>query len=104
MLITLDEEALPGWLKTHGLPEMSREQAATDPVVKAALDRAIERTNLAVSRAESIRKYRVLDTDFTVLNGYLTPSLKVKRSRVLQDFASDIDALYVDERSSIDEG
>ena len=98
-LVTIDADALPGWLKAHGLPEMTVEKAVQDPVVKAELDKAVERANRAVSRAESIRKYRVLLTDFTVLNGYLTPSLKVKRSRVLADFADEIEALYVDERS-----
>ena len=48
----------------------------------------------AVSRAESIRKYRVLENDFTIDNGYLTPSLKVKRSLVLKDFADQVDAIY----------
>jgi long-chain acyl-CoA synthetase len=63
-----------------------------------ALDRAVARANEAVSRAESIRKIRVLQTDFTEENGYLTPSLKVKRALVLRDFAADVDALYVDTR------
>jgi long-chain acyl-CoA synthetase len=66
--------------------------------VLEALDRAVERANEAVSRAESIRKIRVLPTDLTEANGYLTPSLKVKRALVLKDFAADIDALYVDTR------
>ena len=103
MLITLDEEALPGWLKAHDLEEMTVENAAAHPAVKASLERAIERTNKAVSRAESIRKHRILLTDFTVLNGYLTPSLKVKRARVLEDFESDIAALYIDDRTPIEE-
>ncbi|MBN2177664.1 MAG: AMP-binding protein [Demequinaceae bacterium] len=103
MLITLDEEALPGWLKAHDLEEMTVAEAAAHPAVKATLDKAIERTNQAVSRAESIRKYRILFTDFTVLNGYLTPSLKVKRARVIEDFASDIAALYIDDRTPIEE-
>ena len=51
-----------------------------------------------MSRAESIRKIRVLPEDLTEANGYLTPSLKVKRALVLKDFAADIDALYVDTR------
>ena len=89
-----DEEALPGWLMSRGLPAMDVTAAATDPQVLAHLDRAVERANRAVSRAESIRKYVVLTTDFTVDNDYLTPSLKVKRSRVLRDFAGAIDDLY----------
>ncbi|WP_225754602.1 long-chain fatty acid--CoA ligase [Actinotalea sp. Marseille-Q4924] len=93
-LITLDAEALPGWLSTHDLPEMDVVAAGRHPQVRAALDRAVERTNQAVSRAESIRKYAVLDTDFTIENDYLTPSMKVKRSLVLKDFAGEVEALY----------
>lgn len=96
-LITLDAEALPGWLSTHDLPEMDVASAARHPQVRAALDRAVERTNQAVSRAESIRKYSVLDTDFTIENDYLTPSMKVKRSLVLKDFAGEVESIYVSE-------
>ena len=97
-LVTLDAEMLPGWLSNHGLPAMSVDEAATAPAVLEALDRAADRANEAVSRAESIRKLRVLTTDFTEANGYLTPSLKVKRALILKDFATDIDTLYTDTR------
>lgn len=93
-LVTLDAEALPGWLATHDLPEMDVPTAAKHPTVLAALDRAVERTNKAVSRAESIRRYTVLTTDFTVENDYLTPSLKVKRNRVVADFTHEIEKIY----------
>ncbi|GCD19061.1 long-chain-fatty-acid--CoA ligase [Cellulomonas algicola] len=97
-LVTLDAEMLPGWLSNHGMPPMDVVTAGSDPRVLEALDRAVDRANEAVSRAESIRKIRVLPTDLTEANGYLTPSLKVKRALVLKDFAADIDALYVDTR------
>jgi long-chain acyl-CoA synthetase len=93
-LITLDEEMLPGWLANHGKAPMPLADARTDPDVWASLERAVQRTNEAVSRAESIRKFVVLEGDFTELNGYLTPSLKVKRDKVLRDFAAQIDQLY----------
>ncbi|MDR0626528.1 MAG: long-chain fatty acid--CoA ligase [Bifidobacteriaceae bacterium] len=93
-LITLDEEMLPGWLANHGLPPLSLAEAREDPAVWASLERAVGRTNQAVSRAESIRKFIILEDDFTELNGYLTPSLKIKRSKVLKDFADKIDELY----------
>ena len=97
-LVTLDEDALPGWLAAHGHPKMTLREAMTFQPVLDALDVAVEDANRAVSRAESIRKIRVLDGDFTVLNGYLTPSMKVKRSKILADFAKDIDKLYIDTR------
>jgi long-chain acyl-CoA synthetase len=95
-LVTLDAEALPGWLTTHGLPEMDVATAATSTAVREALDRAVEKANKAVSRAESIRKFSILTTDFTVANDYLTPSLKVKRARVIKDFTTEIEELYAD--------
>lgn len=93
-LITLDTDMLPGWLRSHNLPPMDVTTASTDEQVLAALDRAVTRANEAVSRAESIRKFTVLTTDFTESNGYLTPSMKVKRAQVLKDFSLTIDELY----------
>ncbi|WNM25685.1 AMP-dependent synthetase/ligase [Demequina capsici] len=93
-LVTLDAEALPGWLKGKDLPVMTVAEAAAHPVVREHMDRAVERANKAVSRAESIRKYEILLDEFSVDNGYLTPSLKVKRATVLKDFADRIEQLY----------
>ena len=99
-LVTLDDEALPGWLKSHSLPPMTVQEAAESPVIFEHLDKAVERANGAVSRAESIRKYEILTDDFTIANGYLTPSLKVKRDLVLRDYAEAIEELYKDTRDS----
>ncbi|ASR54207.1 long-chain fatty acid--CoA ligase [Cellulomonas sp. PSBB021] len=99
-LVTLDAEMLPGWLANHGLPAMDVVTAGEHPAVLEALDRAVARANEAVSRAESIRKIAVLPTDLTEANGYLTPSLKVKRTRVLADFAPQIEELYTDTRGT----
>jgi long-chain acyl-CoA synthetase len=96
VLITLDQDMLPGWLAGHGKSALTHAQALIDPDIRVSLFRAIERANHAVSRAESIRDFRLLDTDFTEKNGYLTPSMKVKRSLVLRDFAGEVDALYAE--------
>ncbi|MDO4654202.1 long-chain fatty acid--CoA ligase [Actinomyces sp.] len=93
-LLTLDAEMLPLWLSSHGLEEMTVVDAARDPRVRAALERAVARTNEAVSRAESIRTFEVLPTDFTVANGLLTPSLKVRRAEAEERFSAEIEALY----------
>ncbi|MDO5048863.1 MAG: AMP-dependent synthetase/ligase [Actinomycetaceae bacterium] len=93
-LVTIDSEMLPGWLKNHNLPAMTVSEAVSHPGVLAALNRAVERANQAVSRAESIRKIKVLTTDFTEANGMLTPSLKVKRAVVLRDFEDEINDIY----------
>ena len=93
-LLTLDAEMLPLWLSSHGLEEMTVVDAARDPRVRAALERAVARANEAVSRAESIRTVEVLPTDFTVANGLLTPSLKVRRAEAERRFSAEIEALY----------
>lgn len=55
---------------------------------------AVKQVNQTVSHAESIRKFRILPVDFTVLTGVLTPTLKVKRNVVTERFASEIESLY----------
>jgi long-chain acyl-CoA synthetase len=93
-LITLDPEGVPGWLSAHGKPAMSLAEASKDADVLTSLDKAVEKANKAVSRAESVRKYRILESDLTIANGYLTPKLSIRRNEVLKDFAGEIDALY----------
>lgn len=93
-LITLDYEMLPLWLASHHIEDLDPVAAAEDSRVKAALERAVTRANEAVSRAESIRTFRVIPGDFTVANGLLTPSLKVRRAEANKRFAAEIEALY----------
>lgn len=93
-LVTLDPEMLRPWLRNRGLPVVEPHVASSTLEVRESISRAIARANQNVSRAESIRRFRILNADFTVENGYLTPSLKLKRHRVLKDFAEDIEALY----------
>ncbi|MFD1507692.1 AMP-binding protein [Georgenia yuyongxinii] len=94
-LVTLDAEMLPGWLANHGREALTAEQARTDPMVREHIQMAVDRANAKVSRAESIRAFHVLEGDFTVENGYLTPSLKVKRDKVLGDYADAVEEFYV---------
>ncbi|WP_277063107.1 AMP-dependent synthetase/ligase [Schaalia cardiffensis] len=99
-LFTLDHDMLGSWLTNHGLPVVDPAAAAKLPEIQASLERAVAKANKAVSRAESIRRFRIIDTAFTVENGYLTPSLKLKRSAVLRDFAHEVDALYAEGENS----
>ncbi|AKU17143.1 long-chain fatty acid--CoA ligase [Luteipulveratus mongoliensis] len=98
-LVTLDAEMLPLWGSSHGLPGLDLEQARTEPTVLQAVQEAVDEANQAVSRAESIREFRLLPSDFTEDNGYLTPSLKVRRSLVQRDFAEEIRQIYDQPRS-----
>ncbi|GAA6525751.1 AMP-dependent synthetase/ligase [Intrasporangium sp. DVR] len=93
-LITLDTEMWPLWAASHGLENVSIEEGRSHPKVLEALQHAVDRANEAVSKAESIRKFAVLTDDFTEANGYLTPSLKMKRNIVLKDFEDEVDKLY----------
>ncbi len=94
-LVTLDVEALDYWKQQHGKPaDASAADLAADPDLIAEIQSAVDDANKAVSRAESIRKFTILTTDFTEASGHLTPSLKVKRNVVAKDYAADIEALY----------
>ncbi|MCV7032412.1 AMP-dependent synthetase/ligase [Mycobacterium sherrisii] len=94
-LITIDPEAFEGWKHRNSKPAgASVGDLATDPDLMAEIDAAVKEANLAVSHAESIRKFRILPVDFTEDTGELTPTMKVKRNVVAEKFASDIEAIY----------
>jgi long-chain acyl-CoA synthetase len=94
-LITLDPEALGPWKQAHGKPaDATVAGLRDDPDLVADVQAAVDDANQAVSRAESIRKFRILDVDFTQEAGQLTVKLGIRRSVLLKDFAADIDALY----------
>ena len=94
-LITIDPEAFSGWKQRNGKDAgASVGDLAADPDLIAEIDLAVKGANQAVSKAEAIRKFRILPVDFTEDTGELTPTLKVKRKVVAQKFATDIEALY----------
>ncbi|WP_047470778.1 AMP-dependent synthetase/ligase [Streptomyces sp. M10] len=94
-LVTVDEEFLVRWAADHGKPEGSTAASLReDPELLAEIQRAVDDGNAAVSKAESVRKFRVLPSQFTEESGHITPSLKLKRGVVLKDFADEIEAIY----------
>jgi long-chain acyl-CoA synthetase len=94
-LITLDAEALAPWKRAVGRPEQAGPaELRDDPELLARLQKAVDEANEAVSRAEPIRRFRVLPVDLTEQNGYLTPTMKVKRALIQKDFATEIEELY----------
>lgn len=94
-LITLDPEMLPTWLANNNLPtDMSLSDASTNPAVRAEIQKAVDAANARVSRAESIRKFTILDSEWTEASGHLTPKLSIKRNVIMSDFADEISAIY----------
>jgi long-chain acyl-CoA synthetase len=94
-LVTIDEEAFPSWKeKHHKAADATAADLRDDPDLVAEIQAAVDDANTTVSRAESIRRFRIVDGDFTQDNGQLTPSLKVRRNMVAKDRAADIEALY----------
>ncbi len=93
-LITLDEEAFAIWAAQGTLGETASSQATEHPALLAEVQAAIDDANESVSSAESIRKFVVLPHDLTVVNGELTPTLKVRRAVVEKAYGSVIDDLY----------
>jgi long-chain acyl-CoA synthetase len=94
-LVTLESEMLPQWLTSNGeSATMSLDDAATNPKVIAEVQKAVDAANARVSRAESIRKFTILATEFTEGSGHLTPKMSIKRGPIMKDFASQVDAMY----------
>ena len=101
VLISLDEEMLPIWLENSGIKEkMTVEEAISNPAVLTEVSKAIEGVNSHFSTAESIRKFALLPQDLTEKSGHLTPSLKIKRSVVVDDYSQLIDDIYADSAKS----
>ncbi|MGF1339890.1 AMP-dependent synthetase/ligase [Streptomyces flavovirens] len=94
-LITLDEEFLSRWAEENGKPAGSTAVSLReDADLLAEVQRAVDDGNAAVSKAESVRKFRILASQFTEEAGHITPSLKLKRNVVAKDFADEVESIY----------
>ncbi|MBT2675475.1 long-chain fatty acid--CoA ligase [Streptomyces sp. ISL-14] len=94
-LITLDPDAVAHWLAVRKMPaDTPLAEVIQDPRIRADVQKAVDYANEAVSRAESIRAFTLVEGEFTEENGMLTPSLKVKRHAVTAAYAREIEALY----------
>ena len=93
-LITIDQDSLKPWIAANKKEGASMADLAVDPQLISVIQTAVDEANKAVSKAESIRKFRILTTDFTIAGGQLTAKLSVKRHVIAQEFASEIEALY----------
>ncbi|MFC6010324.1 AMP-dependent synthetase/ligase [Nocardia lasii] len=94
-LITLDPEALPAWIRSHDLPaDIPIDTLIRDPDLTAEIDAAVAETNRQVSRAEAIKKIRILPMDWTEATGELTPKMSLRRAEVMKKYADEVDGLY----------
>jgi long-chain acyl-CoA synthetase len=94
-LIVLDEEVAPQWAVAHGVAAGGAD-LATDPVVRAAVQAAVDAANEKLSRPEQVKAFHVMPTSWTPETGELTPTLKLRRRIITDRYAGEIDALYGD--------
>jgi long-chain acyl-CoA synthetase len=92
-LVTIDAEEYPKWAARQGI-DLALAEATEHPALVATVQEASDQANKAVSKAESIRRFRILATDFSIEGGELTPTLKVRRGIVADIHADEIEALY----------
>ena len=94
-LVTIDPEAFPAWRQAHGKPDSATVADLTeDADLRGEIQAAIDDANEAVSKAEAIKKFRILPRDFTEAGGELTPTMKLKRNVVLKEYADEVNAIY----------
>ncbi|HLU44762.1 MAG TPA: long-chain fatty acid--CoA ligase [Natronosporangium sp.] len=96
MLVTLDEEAITGWAAGGRLAGKSYEEIVTSPEAEQLVAGYVEQLNARLNRWETIKKFAILPRDLTIENGELTPSMKVKRKGVEENFSDIIEQMYAD--------
>jgi len=93
-LVTIDPEAIKGWITANKKDGATLAELTNDPDLIAVIQTAVDEANKAVSKAESIRKFKILPVDFTIAGGHLTAKLSVKRHVVHKEFAAEIAELF----------
>jgi long-chain acyl-CoA synthetase len=94
MLITLDEEEIVPWAKSRGIEDTSIEALSTHPEVVALIQAELDRANARYAGVEQVKRFFILDHDFSQETGELTPTLKVKRNVIQERYAARFDELY----------
>ena len=93
-LITLDPDAAAAWAAEHGKAGASMSDITKDPELLKELQASVDELNTRLNKWETIKKFEVLDRDFSVEEGELTPSLKVKRKAVEERYRDILDSMY----------
>jgi long-chain acyl-CoA synthetase len=93
-LLVLDAETAPIWARKHGLGELSLAELSEHPLVIEEVQRAVDEANTHLARVEQVKRFRLLPTEWTAQTGELTPTLKRRRSVILEKYAAEIESLY----------
>jgi long-chain acyl-CoA synthetase len=94
-LISLDPEMVPVWTQNNGVTErLTLSEASKHEAIRAELQKAVEQVNEKFSHAEQIKAFEILEVDLTEASGHLTPSLKIKRAKVMADFEIQLNRIY----------
>jgi long-chain acyl-CoA synthetase len=102
-LVAVDPETFAQWKAENGKPQTaSMADLRDDPVLRAEIQAAVDNANTAVSHAEAIKKFAILGEDFTEAGGQLTPTLKVRRNVVMEQYAAQIAEMYNDVAPNLD--
>ncbi|MGH3914655.1 MAG: AMP-dependent synthetase/ligase [Pseudonocardiaceae bacterium] len=93
-LISLDPDAVTEWASRHDMAGMSYAQIATSETMRAEIERYVEQLNTQLNRWEKIKKFAIVERDFSVESGELTPSLKVRRKVVESNYHAALEDMY----------
>lgn len=92
-LVTLDADAAPKWAQEHGLSSSDKALNA-DPAVRAEIQGWVDKVNAELSQVEKIKKWTLLNHDFSQEAEEITPKLSVRRKIVLQKYSDQVEAMY----------
>ena len=93
-LIRPDFMFLKDWCKKHQIPYTTNEEMILNEEVKKRYDKEVKKLNEGLGEVEKVKKYVLLADEWTIANGILTPTLKVKRRRVMERYCDTIDKMF----------
>ena len=93
-LIRPDFAFLKDWCKSHNIPFTTNEEMIQNEEVKKRYDREVKKLNEGLGEVEKVKKYVLLADEWTIANGILTPTLKVKRKVVMEHYCDLIDKMF----------
>ena len=93
-LIRPDFAFLKDWCKAHEIPFTTNEEMIQNEEVKKRYDREVKKLNEGLGEVEKVKKYQLIADEWTIANGILTPTLKVKRKVVMERYCDMIDKMF----------